>query len=332
MKKIRWTVIGAGGLASRVAIPALKSIPQNEIVAIADTNIDSAESVAQNHAIPRYFGDSEEMFKSVECDAVYIVTPVAFHYPLVMLALKYGVNTFVEKPFAMTGEESEALLSAFREKGLQLTVGYMMGYNNLHRKTAELIKDGAIGEVTLVRMNYAAWFPDAEGAWRQKKALGGGGCIMDLAVHCMELFSSLTGEEIADVKGFFATNTFSYEVDDSAVIILRSENGILGNIDTNFNMPVAANSSGFEIFGTKGSIKGKMTYSSRDLGEIVLTTLSEPLNEKPDFVKTYFGSGESSFVKQFENFNRLLTDGTRSYENAERATNIQKLIDKIYRG
>lgn len=332
MKKIRWTVIGAGGLASRVAIPALKSIPQNEIVAIADTNIDSAESVAQNHAIPRYFGDSEEMFKSVECDAVYIVTPVAFHYPLASLALKYGVNTFVEKPFAMTGEEADALLRAFRDKGLQLTVGYMMGYNDLHRKTAQLIKDGAIGDVTLVRMNYAAWYPDVEGAWRQKKSLGGGGCMMDLAVHCMELFSSLTGEEIVDVKGFFATNTFNYEVDDTAVIILRSENGILGNVDTGFNMPVGANTSGFEIFGTKGSIKGHMTYSGTDSGEIVLTVASEPLNEKPDFVKTYFGNGRNSFVKQFEEFNGFILDGSPCYKNAERAANIQSLIDKVYRG
>lgn len=327
---MRWTVIGAGGLADRVAIPALKKILGNEIVAVCDTNKERAEKVAENHGIPAYFTDAEEMFVKTLPDAVYIVTPVAFHYPLAKLALKYKVHTFVEKPFTMTGDEGKELVREFEKAGLQLTVGYMMGFNGLHKKAHDIIKDGGIGQVTLVRMNYHAWYPDIEGAWRQIKKLGGGGAIMDLAVHCLELFSSITDEEIVECRALYGTQTFSYEVDDSAVIVFKSEKGTLGNVDVGFNMPVAANTSGFEIFGTKGSIKGYMTYGGADRGKIVHTFVEDPLANEPDKVKTYYGKGKSSFVKQFELFGKCVLANCPDYKNATRATNIQKLIDKIY--
>jgi predicted dehydrogenase len=103
----------------------------------------------------------------------------------------------VEKPVALTAKESRELVNSFKKAGKQITIGYMMKYHNLHEKAKEIIKADGIGQVNDVRVQFSCWYPDIPNAWRQKKALGGGGAIMDLGVHCIELVEYLLDEEIA---------------------------------------------------------------------------------------------------------------------------------------
>lgn len=335
MKKIKWCVIGAGGIAERRAIPALLSDPVNELVAVMDKNCDVAKAVAKKHNVPSWFSDEEQMLKSVECDAVYIGTPVFCHYSQAMLALKYGINVFMEKPISMTFAEGKKVVDAFKAQNKQITIGYMMGYHNLHTKARKIIEDGGLGKVTLVRMQFSCWYPDIKGAWRQNRSLSGGGCIMDLAVHCMELFSSVTGDEIEEIKSFYLSDTFEYEVEDSAVIAFRSKGGILGHIDVNFNIPDNAAVSRLEIYGTAGSIlaegtlgqeeRGKLRYIYSPQGEYEAAqkrTVSKPV--------TYYGKGSNIYTKQFSAFNKILKSGKPDYTNADKAVRIQAYCDSIY--
>ena len=187
MKKIRWAVIGAGGISNIRGIPGLLECEQVEIVAVSDKSAAAAQTTAEKFRIPQWFSDEEEMLRSVPCDAVYIATPVPFHYKQAMLALRYGVNVLTEKPFVMNGEEGKTLLDAFKAAGLHLSVGYMMGRHNLHHKARKILKSGGIGDLTLVRMLFTCWYPDIPGAWRQTKAASGGGAMMDMGVHCIDL-------------------------------------------------------------------------------------------------------------------------------------------------
>jgi predicted dehydrogenase len=137
------------------------------------------------------------MLETVDCDAVYIGTPVSCHFEQAMMALSFGKHVFVEKPVALTAKESRELVNSFKKAGKQITIGYMMKYHNLHEKAKEIIKADGIGQVNDVRVQFSCWYPDIPNAWRQKKALGGGGAIMDLGVHCIELVEYLLDEEIA---------------------------------------------------------------------------------------------------------------------------------------
>ncbi|MBQ6824230.1 MAG: Gfo/Idh/MocA family oxidoreductase [Clostridia bacterium] len=334
MKKIKWSVIGAGGIADRRAIPGLLLDPQNELVAVMDMRPEEAKRVAEKYNVPAYFSDAEEMLKTVECDAVYIATPVFCHYEQAMLALNCGVHVFMEKPITLNAADGEKLIAAFKEKGLQLTIGYMMGYHNLHQKARRLVQGGGLGKLNLARMQFSCWYPDIPGAWRQKKALGGGGCIMDLAVHCMELYSAITGEEIAEVKSFYATKTFNYEVEDSAVIAFRSESGVMGHIDVNFNIPDACSIAKLELYGTDGCIYAENTLSQVEAGKLKYTYAPQggydaAQDHAAAKAQTFYGKGGNMYTKQFKAFNKLL-GGTPDYTNAERAVRIQKLCDEIY--
>lgn len=336
MKKIRWAVIGAGGIADRRAIPGLLKDSKNEIVAVMDANADTAKAVAEKYGFENHFSDEELMLKSVRCDAVYIATPVFCHYKQAMLALKYGCHVFIEKPIALSFTEGKKMLDAFKKKGKQLSVGYMMGHHNLQRKARDIIAGGGIGDINLVRMQFSCWYPDIEGAWRQTKALGGGGCIMDLAVHCMELVYSVLDDSIDKCQAFFTTKTFNYEVEDSAVITFKTKKGAIGHIDVNFNVPDNAALSTLEILGTAGSLTAKGTLSQVESGQLRYVYSPQSgyeanQNRGVAGAKTYYGAKGNMYTKQFAAFTALISNNKTDYQNAERALEIQGICDKIYK-
>lgn len=334
MEKIKWCVIGAGGIADRRTIPALIQDETNELVAIMEANAEIAKRVGDKYGVP-YYLDEEEMFKNEECDAVYISTPVFCHYRQAMLALKYGKHVFLEKPIALNSIEGKELLDTAKKAGKLLYIGYMMKFHNLHEKAKRIIKNDGVGQVSNVRMQFSCWYPDIPGAWRQNKKLGGGGAIMDLAVHCLDLADYILKDEIKDVKAFYSTRTFSYEVDDSAVILFKTKGGVIGHIDVNFNVPDVASISKLEVYGTKGYIYCNNTLSQEETGK--LSHLYAPQGDyeamqerkiiKP---KNYKGKGTNLYLKQLQAFTKLLKKGKLDYSSAKRALRVQQVVDKIY--
>ena len=167
-----------------------------------------------------------------------------------------------------------------------------MKYHNLHQAARKIVAEEGVGQVSSVRLQFTCWYPDIQGAWRQKKALGGGGAIMDLGVHCFELAEYLLDEKIVKTKSFYDTRTFSYEVEDSAVVAFKTQSGVLGYVDVSFNVPDKASNSKLEIYGTKGNL----------------------------------------YLKQINHFTDLIKKGKMDYFYAEKAVNIQEVVDGIYAG
>ena len=328
MKTIKWAVIGAGGIAKIRTIPAIVQYEGSELVALMDNSEKVASEMGEEYGVP-YFTSEEEMFRSVDFDAVYISTPLMCHYDQAMLALKYGKHVLMEKPVALTSKEARTLVDAFKAAGLQFSVGYMMKYHNLHEKTKEIIKAGNIGQVNSMRLQFAFWYPDIPGSWRQKKALGGGGAIMDIGVHCIELAEYLLDDEIEDVKCIYSTRTFSYDVDDGAIIVFRTKEGVLGHIDVNFNIPYSATGTKVEVYGTHGNIICTNTLSQVEGG--TLSHFCIPKDNPADNCTVIYNAGNSNlYVKQIRIFSDLLCEGRTDYFYADRAVQVQEIVDRIY--
>jgi predicted dehydrogenase len=331
---LKWCVIGAGGIADRRTIPAICMDEGSQLVGVMDKAEKLVASLGQKYGVP-YFTDEKEMLEKVDCDAVYISTPVFCHYEQVKTALSYGKHVFVEKPVTLSVAEGKELLDAFKTEGKQLSVGYMMKYHNLHGKIKEIIKAGGIGQVNSVRAQFTCWYPDIAGAWRQVKKLGGGGAIMDLGVHCIELIEYLLDEEIEEVKSLYSTRTFSYEVEDGAVVIFRTKNGVLGHIDVNFNIPDDASESKLELYGSEGYLIGKGTLAQEEKG--VLAYLYSPQgnysaiqNRVSGKAEEFKGEEGNLYLKQIQDFRKIVESGTPDYFYAERAVHVQEIVDKIY--
>lgn len=332
---MKWTIIGAGGIADRRAIPAILKDKNSELVAIMERVPALAKTLGEKYGVP-YFTTIEEMLKTVDCDAVYIGTPVKCHLEQAMTALRYGKHAFIEKPIAMNADEGERLVKAFKEAGKQLTIGYMMKYHNLHQQAKEYIKQGGIGQVNDIRVQFSCWYPEIEGAWRQKKELGGGGVLIDIAVHGIELVEYLLDEEITDVRAFYSTRTFGYEVEDSGVFIFKTASGVLGHMDVNFNIPDNASESKLELYGSKGYIVCKGTLGQEENGTLSYLyapqgdySAEQSRNATP--VPTLFSAGgEDLYLKQMLDFRACVKKNAPDYFYAERAVQVQRVIDAIY--
>lgn len=334
MKKIKWCVIGAGGIADRRTIPAIVKDEGCQLVAVMDKSPEVAARVGEKYGVP-FFTDEDEMLRSVECDAVYIGTPVFCHREQALIALKYKRAVFVEKPICMSSDEARELVDTFKAAGVQLSVGYMMKHHSLHERARNLVKEGGIGKVVSVRAQFSCWYPDIPGAWRQTKKLGGGGAFMDLGVHCAELVEYILGEKITEVKAMCATQAFNYEVEDNAIIVFKTEGGTLGHIDVNFNIPDLASESKLELYGTAGYIichgtlgqteDGEMKYLYSPQGEY-----SAMQNRTVGEAVTYVGDGGDLYQKQIDAFSNILRSDRCDYTFADVAVGIQELVDKIY--
>ena len=113
---MKWSIIGAGGISDRRTIPALLKDKENELVAVMDRVPIVAENIGKKYNVS-YFTDEKAMLESVECDAVYIGTPVSCHFEQAITALSFGKHVFVEKPIALTAKESRELVEAFKKAG-----------------------------------------------------------------------------------------------------------------------------------------------------------------------------------------------------------------------
>lgn len=331
----KWCIIGGGGIADRRAIPAILKDEGSRLVAIMERVPERCLELGEKYGVPT-FTDAREMLMNVECDAVYIGSPLGTHKEYMMLCLEFGKHVFVEKPFTMNADEGREVADAFIKANLGLTVGYMMKYHNLHIKAKQIVRDGGIGSVNLVSARFSCWYPEIEGAWRQKKSLGGGGAVMDLGVHPLELCEDVLGERITEVKSFLGKQTFEYEVEDSGTIIFKTESEVIGTLYAGFNVPDLASESAFELYGTKGYLKAKGTLSQveggtleylyspqGDYDESQVTLSSEP--------QIFEACGEDIYKKQIADFRSGVERGEYQREYLERAIRVQKLIDMIYK-
>ncbi len=179
-------IVGAGGMAF-YHIPGFRSAGA-EVVAIADMNLDAAKRAAEKYGVEKSFGSVKEMYASIkDLDAVSIITPNAFHHPLVIEALAAGKHVFCEKPPALNAADVTAMAKAAKDAGRTL----MFNFNNRARPESyammEYIKGGSVGRINSAQ---AAWIRrngiPGFGGWFTNKKMSGGGPVIDL-LHMIDL-------------------------------------------------------------------------------------------------------------------------------------------------
>lgn len=186
MKEITAGIIGCGSMASFHYDGFVKA--GAKVVALADTDLDRAKRFGTPRGISKIYPTSAEMLKAnPELDAVSIIVPNKFHYPLAAEALNAGKHVFCEKPPALNAKEMEDLLALSRKAGKCL----MFNFNNRARPEAQAIfnyiRDGKAGTINSAQ---ATWVRRAGipgfGGWFTTKALSGGGPVVDLP-HMLDL-------------------------------------------------------------------------------------------------------------------------------------------------
>lgn len=266
--KIKWGVIGCGGIADRRTLPGMMLSESVEIVAVMDANIEAAEKCKEKYGAKYAFDNFEDVLSISEIEAVYIASPVFFHKEQAIKAAKAKKHILLEKPVALTVSDAEEIKKVCEENDVKISIGFLMRFHGYHQKIKEIIAEGKIGEIVSMRGQFTCWYPDIEGAWRQKKELSGGGALVDMGIHVIDLMHYISGLKAVEVAAFNQTQTFGYEVDDSSNLIMKMDNGSVAYVDSNFNIPDAASVAKLEIYGTKGSIVATGTLAQDEVGEV----------------------------------------------------------------
>jgi predicted dehydrogenase len=336
MKKIKWGVIGCGGIADRRTLPGMMLANNAELVAVMDANPDAAERVREKYGARYAFTDYAELLALDEIEAVYIASPVFCHMEQALAAAKAKKHILLEKPMALSTEDSKVIADTCKKEGVKLGVGLMMRFASSHTAMKELIKKGALGEIVSARGQFTCWYPDIEGSWRQNKAISGGGALMDMGIHCIDLIQYITGLSAVEVAAFSATQTFNYNVDDASSLVARMNNGAFMNIEANFNIPDDAAKCRLEIYGTKGSILAEGTIGQVEGGEVYYITTDDTLGYAAEQNRENTGfmplvtEGGNMYTKEITSFGNAILNDTQPEVTGEDGIFVQRIVEEAY--
>lgn len=339
MKKLRWGVIGAGGIADRRTIPGMMLAQNAELVAVMEPNPEFAERLCAKYGAKRAYDKEEDLLKDPEVDAVYIATPIVLHARQAKLAADYGKHILIEKPLAMTSAEGEEVCAYCRKKGVEIAAGFMMRFGSHVMSMKQAIADGKIGKVVSGYAQFTVWLPYAPGNWRQNKAKAGGGAMMDLSVHCIDLMEYITGMRVTEVASMNEKLAFpepEYDVEDTSSILMRMENGAQFVVQANFNIPDEASKWRLEFFGTKGRLMGDNVIGQIDGGKLnavfvddnaAYDALQAHADEQGVELEGRFGN---MYTREIESFSDSILNHKPLVVPATDAVHVERIMEKAY--
>lgn len=337
MEKLRWGVIAAGGIADRRTIPGLMRARNAALTAVMEVDMALAERIRAKYGAPRAYDSEAALLADPEVDAVYIASPVWLHARQTRMAADAGRHILLEKPLALNAAEAEALVAYCDARGVRIAAGLVMRFGACVNAMREAIAKGRIGDVVSGYAHFTCWYPDMENAWRQSREKAGGGALIDMGMHCVDLLQYVTGSPVREVAAFSDTLTFRYPVEDSSMVLLRLENGAQCVVQSNFNIPDAAAKWRLEFFGTRGRLLGDGVLGQTDGGRVDALFLdgAQGYEAQQDVVSgrgvelpVEFGN---IYCREIESFSESILRGTPLAVPASEAVSVQRVVEAAYR-
>jgi predicted dehydrogenase len=264
VRRLRVGVIGLG--MGRAHIEGWKQHPQVEVVAIADPDPQRLAAVGEQFGIPGRHATAEAMLAAEALDVVSVCTPNKFHKDLTLMALAAGCHVLCEKPMAMNADEGREMLAAAERAGRRLMINFSFRFTAQSRALKAQVDGGVFGEFYFGR---SVWHRrrgmPGFGGWFGTKALAGGGPLIDLGVHRLDLALWLMGypkptwvmgatyDPIARALAEKAGKTF--DVEDLAAAFIRFENGATLALEASWAANIAeAELMETRLLGTKAGL------------------------------------------------------------------------------
>ena len=332
--------IGAGGIAGAHA-SNLKKIDGVELVAAADLNVAGLAKFKEGQGVQRVYTDFKEMLaKETEVDAVSICTPNGLHAANAIAALESGKHVIVEKPMAMNAQECQAMIAAATKAKKHLVVGFQWRFDPRTQLIRKHVESGAFGKVMHVRCQALRRRGIPNWGVFGRKDLQGGGPMIDIGVHCIEMAHYVMGSP-RPVAATGNTWTFmgnkpsgvvsqwpswdykTYTVEDMAIGHIRFENGAVLHIESSFCAHIPKDEWNFQLMGTKGGCNW-------DPAEVYRDDAGTMINSKPGFLDNS-SDWTALFGNKLRNFIDSATKGTEQMAPGEAGLAVQKILDGVYR-
>ena len=342
MAKIKIGIIGTGSISVQ-HIESYLSNDKVELYAFCDLNEERLKSMAEKYNVKHTFTDMKEMLRLKEIDAVSVCTWNSAHAPCTIAALNAGKHVLCEKPMSVSEADAKAMKEAAERNGKLLMIGFVRRYGNDCKILKEFINSDYFGDIYYAKATYLRRKGNP-GGWFGDKSRSGGGPLIDLGVHVIDLVRFLTGnpkpvsvygatfkklDDRKNIKGkqFYqssgATDHDICDVEDLATAMIRFDNGAVLSIETSFSLNIKKDEGKIELFGTKGGAK--------------LDPELELYSEINDYLANVTLDAETSlsfdglFAKEINHFVSCITDGTPCLSPAQDGIEIMAILDAIYK-
>jgi xylose dehydrogenase (NAD/NADP) len=245
MTVLRWGLLSTARINRRL-IPAIRAAGGADLLAIASRARARAETYAAEWEIPRAHGSYEALLADPDIDVVYISLPNSLHAEWTVRAIRAGKHVLCEKPLALSLDECDRVIDAAESAGVVVAEAMMYLYHPLLLKVGKLVKEGAVGQVTLVRGAYSFFLDRLDNVrWRPEL---GGGSLWDVGCYPVSFIRFIVGDPVE----VFGWQTLSASgVDATFAGLMRYENGVLGVFDCGFRQQFRVQA---EITGTGGTL------------------------------------------------------------------------------
>ncbi len=270
MKTLTYACIGAGGIADKKHLSNYSKLPGVTMAAVCDISRAAAERMAQKYAIPAVFEDYRVMLAEVKPDIVSICTTNHLHKQMTIDALEAGANVHLEKPVALNAREAQEIADVKERTGRQVMVALNNRFTPESAYVMQCIRDGFFGEIYHAKCGWKRrnGIP-GKGVWFTDRERSGGGPLIDLGVHYLDLVLYFMGfPDITRVSGAtyckFADQDHRlrpgyknlgdglFNVEDMAVGTLFAKNRATVQFEFSWASNIEKETKYYELMGTKG--------------------------------------------------------------------------------
>jgi predicted dehydrogenase len=319
MAGVRWGLIGAGDIARKRVAPALRDLPNCDLVSVSRSRSDLAELSAKEFGAHRSYSDWREQIVDDEIDAVYIATPVYLHSEQTISAAAAGKHVLCEKPMALTVAECDEMIGACRNNNVKLGVAYYRRFFPSIERARQMIAAGEIGGVVFTQINAFETFdppPNDPRHWLIEKEKSGGGPMIDFGCHRLEVLVNLFGKP-RRFRSLVSNDVLGREVEDTASALFQFENGTCATLSVTHAAVEPQDT--LDIFGMKGSIHIPVLNA----GEMIIRSGSVETTESHPPSANFHAPLITDFV------NAVLNDGEPAIDG-EIGRQISLMIEDIY--
>ena len=261
---LNWCIIGSGDVVNRLVKNSLNLKEASKVVAILSDDLKQAKKLAAKIGAEKVFLNTKTNIRKIQyndkINSIYIATPPNSHLSFINHFCKFKKNIVCEKPLVKSSKELKKLKQLIKKYKFNLLTCFYRRYLDRFLYIKKLLNKKIIGKIVYFNIRYfhneknhpTASIKSKKIPWRFKKKISGGGNIMDMGIHSIDLVSFLMGE-IKNVYGLNHNNKKIYDVEDSTIINLKLNNGILGQ--GSWCSVAPEKQDFFEIFGLNGSLK-----------------------------------------------------------------------------
>ncbi|MGD1861209.1 MAG: Gfo/Idh/MocA family protein [Leptolyngbyaceae cyanobacterium] len=239
-------LIGCGSIAQAVHLDILARLSQVELVALAEPNPERRAQAQRRVPSAIALPDYGELLDNPGVEGVVICLPSAMHAEVAIAALERGKHVYLEKPIGVTATEAQAVIAAWEQAQVVGMIGFNYRFSPLYQTAKAAIQAGQLGPLVSARAVFS-YPPGTSPLWKQKRA-SGGGILLDLALHDIDIARFLFDAEVATVAA--ALQSHLYE-DDTAALQLGLSNGVMIQIFTSMS---TVDEARWEIYGQAGKL------------------------------------------------------------------------------